>query len=432
MTSPHGLSAVAPPPDRGGTSCRPERQTTGSITESIAGSADRPTTGRTAADRIGSSAIRDLLALTERPGVISLAGGLPDLDLLDPERIRAAADHAASVSGAHGPVALQYGPTAGLATLREVVADRLGVDADEVVITTGSQQGLDLLARSVIAPGDEVALQEPAYLGAVQAFRAAGATVVGLPGDDRGLDVDALSARIAAGNAPRVVYVVADHHNPTGAVMSPGRRVRLRELADANGILVIEDAAYRDLRWGPPTRPLFAPRSPVVHVGSASKVLAPGLRVGWMTGPTDVIDAVLRLKQAADLHTPTWNQLMVAHLLDDGHQPRHLERIRTAYRSRAVALADELTSRLGDAVEVTPPDGGMFLWMTTRDGTDTDGLLDRAIEAGVAFVPGSAFRTRPPGSDTEADHTTARLAFASRPEEQLRAAARRLAEVWRP
>lgn len=387
--------------------------------------------GRTAADRVSSSAIRELLQLADRPDIISLAGGLPDLHLLDPDRVRAAVEAATTATGPYGPVALQYGPTAGLAALRAVLGDRLGVTADEVVVTNGSQQALDLVARAVVGPGDVVALHEPAYLGAVQAFAAAGAEIVGLPGDDRGLAVDALESLIGAGSVPRAVYVVADHHNPTGVVMSPGRRVRLRELATIHGFLVVEDAAYRDLHWGPPTRALFRPDGPVVCIGSASKVLAPGLRIGWLAGPPDVIDAAGRLKQAADLHTPTWNQIMVAHLLTDGHQPRHLERVRSTYRSRAETLAEELTARLGDAVEVAVPDGGMFLWITARDGTDTNDLMGRALDAGVAFVPGSAFTVggalatpRRPGS------STARLAFASQPHERLREAARRLASAW--
>ncbi|UDY34708.1 aminotransferase-like domain-containing protein [Dermatobacter hominis] len=407
-----------------------------------------PARGATAAERVASSAIRDLLRVAERPDVLSLAGGLPDVGLLDPARFRAASEAATSVAGANGLVALQYGPTAGLAPLREVVAGRLGVDADEVVITTGSQQALDLVARALCAPGDVVVVQEPAYLGAVQAFRAAGATVVGVGGDDEGIDVDAVADLLHSGADVRALYVVPDHHNPTGAVLSPGRRHRLRALAAAYGVVLVEDAAYRDLHWGPPTRTLHRPgavdgaapgrrtaeaSTRVVHVGSSSKVLAPGLRVGWLTGPADVLDAVVRLKQAADLHTPTWNQLVVAHLLADDEHPHHLERLRREYRRRSHALHRALSGRLGDRVRIDRSDGGMFLWMAALDGTDTDALLERAIAAGVAFVPGSAFavpgpgRAGPAGPDSD---STARLSFATLPEARLEEAAARLASVW--
>ena len=401
--------------------------------------------GVTAADRVVSSAIRDLLEIAGRPDVLSLAGGLPDVGLLDQERFRAAAEAAASATGPNGPVALQYGPTAGVPALREAVAERLGVGPDEVVVTTGSQQGLDLLARALCAPGDVVALQEPAYLGAVQAFRAAGARVVGVPGDDEGMDVDALAGMIRRGLRPRAVYVVADHHNPTGAVLSPGRRHRLRELVDEHDVRLVEDAAYRDLHWGPPTRALFrgngdtgsgdgagaAPQ--VVHLGSSSKVLAPGLRVGWLAGPAAVRDAVVRLKQTSDLHTPTWNQLVVAHLLTDPHHAAHLEHLRREARRRCHALHRALTSELGDRVRLTRPDGGMFLWLEATDGTDTDALLGRGIDAGVAFVPGSAFAVpADPTSGLPATSwaNTARLSFATQDPDGLRTAAARLASVW--
>jgi 2-aminoadipate transaminase len=394
---------------------------------------------------VASSAIRDLLRVAERPDVLSLAGGLPDVGLLDPARFRAAADAASSAPGPNGPVALQYGPTAGLAALRDPIAERLGVAPDDVVVTSGSQQAVELVARALCAPGDVVVLQEPAYLGAVQAFRAAGATVVGVPGDAEGIDVDAVTGCLRSGAAPRAVYVVPDHHNPTGAVMSPGRRQRLLELSAAHGVVLIEDAAYRDLHWGPPTRALLRPgaavsspaaqrgdrreRARVVHIGSSSKVLAPGLRIGWLTGPADVLDAVVRLKQAADLHTPTWNQLVVAHLLGDGHQPAHLERLRREYRRRSHVLHRALDERLGARVRVERADGGMFLWVTAVDGTDTDALLRRAIRAGVAFVPGSAFSVDPGAGPAS---TTARLSFATLPDERLREAATRLASVWAP
>lgn len=402
----------------------------------------------TAADRVGSSTIRDLLRLAERPDVLSLAGGLPDVGLIDAERFRAAIHAAASAEGPNGPIGLQYGPTAGLLELRSVIGRRLDVPADDVVITTGSQQGLDLVARAVCAPGDLVVVQRPAYVGAVQAFRSAGATVRSVAGDDEGLDVAALAALIDDGAMPAVLYVVADHHNPTGTVMSPGRRATLRALGRRHGFLIVEDAAYRDVHWGPPTTTVFCPGERTVHLGSSSKVLAPGLRIGWMTGPADVLERVTRLKQAADLHTPTWNQLVVAHLLSDAQHEAHLDRLRSVYRERSLALHGALLHHLGERVQMSVPDGGMFLWLRSTDGTDPQSVLDRALggvdtgslrevdprSAGaVAFVPGAAFTV--PGEPVavdDADHPdrTARLCFASHPPDRLAEAAERLSRAW--
>lgn len=388
------------------------------------------------------------MRLAERPEVLSLAGGLPDVGLIDAERFRAAVDAAASADGPNGPVGLQYGPTAGLVELRSVVGRRLDVPADDVVITTGSQQGLDLVARACCAPGDVVVVQRPAYVGAVQAFRSAGAIVRSVAGDDEGMDVDELTALIDDGDMPAVLYVVADHHNPTGAVMSPGRRATLRALGRRHGFLIVEDAAYRDVHWGAPTTTVFSPGERTVHLGSSSKVLAPGLRIGWMTGPADVLERVTRLKQAADLHTPTWNQLVVARLLSDAQHEAHLDRLRSEYRERSLTLHGALLHHLGDRVQVQLPDGGMFLWLRSTDGTDPQRVLDRSLggadtgpsgdvdsrgPGAVAFVPGAAFAV--PGervASNDADHPkrTARLSFASHPPDRLVEAAERLSRVW--
>lgn len=390
----------------------------------------------TAADRVGSSTIRDLLRLAERPDVVSLAGGLPDVGLLDPERFRAATVAAGNAHGPNGAVGLQYGPTAGLAELRGVLGGRIGVPADDVVVTTGSQQGIDLIARACCAPGDVVVVQRPAYVGAVQAFRAAGAIVHSVPGDGDGMDVDALAALIQSGTKPAVVYVVAEHHNPTGAVLSPDRRLQLRALGRDHGFLLVDDGAYRDLHWGPPTQEVFCVGERTVQLGTSSKVLAPGLRIGWMTGPPDVLDAVIRLKQAADLHTPTWNQLVVAHLLSDAEHAAHLDRIRAEYRDRSAALHSALRHYLGDRIEVALPDGGMFLWLRSTDGTDPQQVLDRSLASAsgaVAFVPGVAFAVpgeSVPDGDADQPNRTARLCFASHPPDRLTDAAQRFAQLW--
>ncbi len=379
---------------------------------------------------VGSSRIRELLRLVDRPGVLSLAGGLPAPSSLDAERVRRAADGALAQVGPLGPSALQYGPTEGIDDLRALIAERHGVDRYQVVITTGSQQGIDLLARTLCDAGDVAVVEGPSYLGALQSLVAAEVRVHAVDGDADGLDVDRLADALRRGLAPRLVYVVPDFHNPTGAVLSLQRRRQLTELSHAHGFFVVEDDPYGELRFAGAATPSIAQSAPgtghVVRLGSASKILAPGLRIGWMIGPPDVIDAVTRLKQAADLHTPSLTQLIVASLLrDEPRQERHLDEVRALYRERSCALDEALRTRLGDRLDLRPATGGMFAWATATDGTDTDELFERAIAHGVAFVPGSAFSTEE-GRFRDA----MRLSFATLDPGQLDLAVARLATAW--
>jgi 2-aminoadipate transaminase len=377
---------------------------------------------------VRGSAIRDLLALTARPEIISLAGGLPGTDLLPRERIATAL--AAAVAD---PAAVQYGETAGLRQLREVLAQhesgRLGrtVDPADVVVTSGSQQALDLVARALLDPGDPVVVEDPVYVGALQVFQAAGAALHPVPVDAGGMAVDVLADRLAAGLRPRLVHTVSSFHNPRGATLGAARRVRLAELAERYGFLVVEDDPYGLLAFdGPPPVPVAAHGDRVVRLGSASKVLAPALRVGWLTGPAALCAAVERLKQCTDLCTSSLTQIVTAELLaDHAWFAGHLDRLRAALHERAGALTGAVATVFGDAVEGSVPTGGMFCWLEFADGTRPADLLPRALEHGVGYVPGTAFAV---GQDLSA---AARLCFASNPPARLHTAVERLGAAWR-
>jgi 2-aminoadipate transaminase len=377
-----------------------------------------------AADRVGSSVIRDLLNLVDRPEVISLAGGLPAPEAFP---VAAIAEAAAEVlAGDDAPSALQYSPTEGLAGLRTWVADRAGGEASGVLITSGSQQAFDLVVRALVEPGDPVALAEPAYVGAVQVLRLADAALVALPSDDDGLCVDALADRLHAGLRPRLVHVVSNFHNPTGATLPLDRRVALAALADRYGFVIVDDDPYGELRWsGAPVSPLRHLTDRVVRLGSFSKILSPGLRVGYLVADPALARSATILKQAVDLHTSTLTQRIVHRVVTTpGFVDDHLARIRPIYQVRADALALALHHHLGDRIAFARPDGGMFLWARFADtAIDTQTLLDAALGEGMAFVPGAAFAVERP------EPNSLRLSFASVGPAELDEGVRRLARA---
>jgi len=371
------------------------------------------------------SRIRELLKLTERPDMLSLAGGLPAADRFPSEIITDAFERAMLHRGPTGPQALQYAPTEGVGMLRERLAAEADCSVDSTLITTGSQQGLDLLARVLCDPGDVVITEDPSYLGALQAFRFAGARVVGVPGDSDGLDTEALATLLAGGARPKFVYVCSNFGNPTGATLSSARRRHVLDLAERYGFLVVEDDPYGALRFaGQAPQSMFAPGRPVVRLRSASKVLAPGLRVGWMTGPATIVTAAGLAKQATDLHTSSLNQLIVMEAFADPRFADHVTSNAAVYAERAGALSAALRRSFGDRVEFTEPQGGMFIWARLLS-IDTSALLESALDGGVAFVPGSAFAV-----EDESDHTDRlRLSFATLTPTLLQAAAERLARA---
>lgn len=341
-----------------------------------------------------SSAIRDLLKLTARPEVIGLAGGLPDAELMPRERLAVAADNALRGTGC-----LQYTESPGWAPLRAVLADResvrLGraVDVAEVFVTHGSQQALSLLAEVLLEPGALVVVEDPAYVGALQVFRAAGARIVAVPLDGAGMRVDVLKDLLARGERPALVHTVSNFHNPGGVTQSPARRRELAELAAAHGFWVIEDDPYGELWFDRPAPEPVATYSPnVIRLSSASKIISPTLRVGWMVAPDPVCRAVELLKQGADLCGSALTQQIATELLaDETWLTSHVDSVRHAYGERAKTLVHELHTRFGDRVRCTDATGGMFVWVDFTDGTDTELLLPGALAAGVAYVPGSAF-----------------------------------------
>ncbi|WP_342801123.1 PLP-dependent aminotransferase family protein [Nocardia sp. No.11] len=370
-----------------------------------------------------SSAIRDLLKLTARADIISLAGGLPDAALMPRERIAAAAQAALTDAAA-----LQYTESPGWPALREVIAAResarigRAVPLGEVFITHGSQQALSLLAEVLLDPGALVIVEDPAYVGALQVFRAAGARIVAVPLDGDGMRVDVLEDLLAAGERPAVVHTVSNFHNPGGVTLAPERRRRLAELAEAHGFWVIEDDPYGELWFDRPAPDPVASYSPqVIRLSSTSKILAPALRVGWMVAPDHVCRAVELLKQGADLcGSALTHQIATDLLTDSDWLAAHVDSVRSAYGSRARALVSAVRDTFGERVRSTDATGGMFVWVDFTDGTDTTDLLPAALDAGVAYVPGAAFAV------SDAYRSSMRLCFTTSDEATLAEAVARL------
>ena len=341
--------------------------------------------------KMTSSAIRDLLKLTERPGIISFAGGLPSPDAFPVEAFAVACDKVLSSSDARG--SLQYATTEGLPALREAVAAGLpwNVDPADVLITTGSQQGLDLAAKVLVDPGSRILVETPTYLGALQAFAPMEPEVVEVASDAGGIEVDDLAAKAAGA---RFLYALPNFQNPTGRTMDEARRVTLSARAAACGVPILEDNPYGELWFdAPPPAPLTA-RNPegCIYMGSFSKVLAPGLRLGFVVAPPELHRRLTMAKQAADLHSPSFNQRVVAEVMKDGFLDRHVPTIRALYKRQRDAMLAALQREMGGlGVEWNTPVGGMFLWLRLPAGMDATALLPRAVEKGVAFVPGLPF-----------------------------------------
>jgi 2-aminoadipate transaminase len=375
-------------------------------------------------ERAGSaktSPVRDLLALTERPEVISFAGGLPAPELFDLDGIRASFDEALGA-----PAVLQYSTSEGNPALREIVAgqytaDGLPTDAGDLIITTGSQQGLGLLSTALLDPGDVILVEEPCYLAALQTFALAGARVVGVPylGDE--LDLDALDA-LASAHAPKFFYTVPTFQNPTGRTHGLAARQRIADAAIRHGFRIIEDEPYRQLRYSGDPLPSLATFAPdhVLSLGSFSKVIAPGLRIGWVRTTADIRPTVTIAKQAADLHTSTIDQAAAAHYLASGRSDAALARIRAAYADRRDAMLDALAAALPAGSSWNSPDGGMFVWARLPEGMDATAALPHVLRHDVAFVPGAPFYAGP------ADARAMRLSFTTYAPDRIREGIARL------
>ncbi len=380
------------------------------------------------AAKMNPSVIREILKVTEKPGIISLAGGLPSPKTFPVDDFARAA---ATVLAQDGPAALQYAASEGFPALREAVAQWLPWDVDpaQVLITTGSQQGLDLVAKVLVDEGSRVLVETPTYLGALQAFTPMEPTIVSVASDDEGPLVDdfALAAGHGSGRA-RFMYLLPNFQNPTGRTMSEARRAALVAKAAELGVPLVEDNPYGDLWFDqPPPAPLTA-RNPegCIYLGSFSKVLAPGLRLGYVVAPQAIYPKLLQAKQAADLHSPSFNQRMVAEVLKDGFLDRHVPTIRALYKRQRDAMHAALERELASlGVTWSRPDGGMFLWARLPEGMNAIDLLPEAVERNVAFVPGAAFYAEAP------DTRTLRLSFVTASPAQINAGVKALADAVR-
>ena len=379
------------------------------------------------ADRLNNvetSAIRELFKLLGKPGIISFAGGFPDSAMFDVAGIKEAVNLALTQEPG---AALQYGATEGYNPLREQLAAFMkskGVDVspEGLIVTTGSQQALDLLGKTMISPGDKVIVEAPTFLATIQCFRLYGAELISAPIDADGVKTDELEKLIAQ-HKPRFVYLIPTFGNPSGATLSLERRKKVLELAVKYQTLIVEDDPYGDLYFNeapPPSILALSQDVPasmgnarelIAHCGSLSKVLSPGLRVGWMIAPAELLVKATMCKQFSDAHTSTFAQATAAHYLMAGRMPATLANVRKVYGERAVAMGAALKRELGDAIEFTQPQGGLFFWvrLTGAGGKtkDASAFAKKAIEQGVAFVPGAPFYCSKP------DASTLRLSFAT-------------------
>jgi 2-aminoadipate transaminase len=376
------------------------------------------------ADRLNNvetSAIRELFKLLGKPGIISFAGGFPDSAMFDVEGLKEASAKAlAEEPGA----ALQYGATEGYEPLRsQIAAFERGKGVEDIepqglIVTTGSQQALDLLGKTLVGPGDKVIVEGPTFLATIQCFRLYGAELISAPIDGHGVQTGRLEQLIAE-HRPKFVYLIPTFGNPSGALMTRERRLKVLELAVKYQTLVVEDDPYGDLYFGeapPPSILALSKEVPgsrewIAHCGSLSKVLSPGLRVGWLVAPPELLAKATMCKQFSDAHTSTFAQATAAQYLKSGRMPGTLRHVRQVYAGRAQAMGKALQRELGDAIEFTQPQGGLFFWarLTGASGKTRDAgeFARRAIEQGVAFVPGAPFFAADP------DVSTFRLSFAT-------------------
>ena len=388
-------------------------------------------------NQVETSAIRELFKLLGKPGIISFAGGFPDAAMFDVQGIQEASSRALAEEPGG---ALQYGATEGYNPLREQLSAFMqdkgcrDVSADGLIVTTGSQQALDLVGKTLINPGDKVIVEAPTFLATIQCFRLYGAQVVGAPIDAHGVQVDTLEQLIVQ-HKPKLVYLIPTFGNPSGATLSLARRKRILQLAVQTQTVVVEDDPYGDLYFGeaPPLSMLAlsaevpGSRDWLVHCGSLSKVLSPGLRVGWMIAPPDMLARATMCKQFSDAHTSTFAQATAAQYLKSGRMSATLAKVREVYAERAGVMGESLQRELGAAISFTQPGGGLFFWarLTGAGGklADAGELAKRAIDQGVAFVPGAPFFPHDP------DGSSLRLSFATADLDKIREGVTRLARA---
>ncbi|HET9697554.1 MAG TPA: PLP-dependent aminotransferase family protein [Terriglobales bacterium] len=387
---------------------------------------------------IKSSAIRELLKLTQNPDVISFGGGLPAPEVFPVQRFQ---DACQKVLADKGAAALQYSTTEGYLPLREAIAanlQRYGIlaTADNVMLTSGSQQALDLIAKLLINRGDRILVEAPTYLGALQAFNVFGPDYVCVPTDNDGLRTDLLEEALRSG--PKFMYILPNFQNPSGVTLSLSRREELVFLSDKYGIPLIEDDPYGQLRYeGEHIAPLIVldrvnlrrdhgySLGNVIYLSTFSKTLAPGIRLGWIVAPAEVINKLVQLKQGADLHTSTFNQMVAYEVAKENFLDEHVKHIRQVYRQRRDVMLAALKKYFPSEVTWTHPSGGLFLWITMPEGVDCNELLMTAIHQNVAFVPGDCFF--PDGEGKR----NMRLNFSNAKPEQIEEGIKRLSHAVR-
>ncbi|WP_257828744.1 PLP-dependent aminotransferase family protein [Burkholderia glumae] len=374
------------------------------------------------ARKLTSSAIREILKVTERPEVISFAGGLPAPATFPAERMREAAERV--LRDAPG-AALQYSATEGFLPLREWIAERYRVRLTQVLITTGSQQALDLLGKVLIDPGSRVLVETPTYLGALQSFSLYEPAYVQVPSDAAGLVPEALVPALT--REARLLYAQPNFQNPTGRRMPVARREALAAFARESAFPVIEDDPYGALNYRGEPLPTLLSMAPehIVHLGTFSKVLAPGLRIGFVIAPEALHAKLVQAKQATDLHTPSLTQRIAHEVLRDDFLDTHIPAIRTLYAAQCEAMLGSLARHMPEGVSWNRPEGGMFIWVQLPNGIDSMALLEAAIAQHVAFVPGAPFFA------DEAQASTLRLSFVTVPPEQIEQGVARLGQLLR-
>ncbi|MGZ6694047.1 MAG: aminotransferase-like domain-containing protein [Solirubrobacteraceae bacterium] len=381
-----------------------------------------------------SSAMRDLMAITERPEVISLAGGLPDTSTFPAEELAAVLSRLAAGDSAR---ALQYGPTEGMAAVKDAIAvvmaaEGTHVDPEDVLVTTGGQQVIDLVCKTLVDPGDVIVAEAPTYPGAVPAFSAYQADVVQIAMDDAGMKVDELEATLdrleREGRTPKFIYTIPTFQNPGGVTMSLPRRRRLVEVARERELLVLEDNPYGLLRYEGDALPTLRSLDGgdfVIYLGTFSKILSPGVRLGWAVAPAPVLEKMNMGKQASDLCSSSLSQLFVARYFTEGRWEAYLDSLRALYRRRRDVMLEALAEHLPPEATWTRPQGGLFLWATLPDYLDTTDMLARALSRNVAFVPGRAAYLDGRGA------ASMRLNFSGVDDDDIREGVRRIGEVVR-
>ena len=367
------------------------------------------------AEQLQSSVIREILKITQRPDIISFAGGLPSPLTFPVAHMQEAFER---VLSQQGKVALQYGPTDGYGPLREWIAESLSVEGsvispEQVLMVSGSQQALDLLGKVLIEDDSKVLVETPSYLGALQAFSVYHPRFVSVPTDESGLLPETV-AEIAEG--ARLLYALPNFHNPTGCTMSLERRRALVETCARLGLPLIEDDPYGALSYAGEPLPRMLNMNPdgVIYLGSFSKVLTPGIRLGYVVAPTPLIRKLEQAKQAADLHTSQLTQMVVYQTIKDGFLSQHIPSIRTLYANQCQVMLDAMEEFFPAGVRWNKPEGGMFIWVTLPEHIDSMQLLDEAVQKGVAFVPGAPFYANEP------ERNTLRLSFVTVPPEKIR------------